>query len=99
MIDTLDNFIGTYYHTTEKKPIIKNYDIDISYLIYDRHTYEFLRTILTPRQTQFVEMRYFKGLTIGEIAELCDVNKSTVSRTLKRARERMQRAQRIKMIL
>lgn len=99
MIDTLDNFLGTYFHTTETKPIIKNYDINLSYLIYDSHIYKFLGTILTPRQRQFLELRYFKGFTMDEIGDVCGVNKSTVSRTLKRARERIKRAQRIKEIL
>lgn len=87
------------FHTIERAPYVKRYDIDISYLVYDTQVYNFLRTLLTKRQQQVVELRYFKGLTIEDIAELCGVTKSTISRTLKRARERMIRARRIKEIL
>ena len=45
---------------------------------------------LTPRQRQMVERYYFDGRTILSIANELGVNKSTVSRGLKAARNRME---------
>ena len=44
---------------------------------------------LTPRQKQLVHLHFDQGLSVTEIARLEGVHKSTVSRTLKRARERL----------
>ena len=41
---------------------------------------------LTQRQKQFVVLYYYDNHTMDEIADLCGVNVSTVSRTLRRAR-------------
>lgn len=46
---------------------------------------------LTPRQRKLLQMYYFDGLTMREIAEIENVNQSTVSRTLARGRDRLQR--------
>lgn len=46
---------------------------------------------LTDLQRQIMTDYYFHHLTIAHIAEIRGVNKSTVSRTLKRAREKVQR--------
>lgn len=46
---------------------------------------------LTPRQRDLLRLRYEQGLSVTEIAELLQVNPSTVSRTLQRARERLLR--------
>lgn len=46
-----------------------------------------IRNDLTKRQKQIVLMYYYEELNITEIAERLDVNISTVSRTLKRARK------------
>ena len=58
-------------------------------------TLERLRNIisheLTPRQKEFVELYYFKYMTIPEIAQMAGVNRSTVSRVLKSARNRIGR--------
>lgn len=92
-------FKGSSFHLIERGAYLKHYDIDISYLIYDPELYELLKQILTRRQLQFIEMRYIKNMTVQEIGDVCGVNKSTVSRTLSRARERIQRARRLKTIL
>lgn len=58
-------------------------------------TLERLRNIisheLTPRQKEFVELYYFKYMTIPKIAQMAGVNRSTVSRVLKSARNRIGR--------
>lgn len=46
---------------------------------------------LTPRQRQMVELYYDQGMTIPQIAEELGLNRSTVSRTLRRARDRLYR--------
>ena len=46
---------------------------------------------LTPCQKQTLSAYYFRQLTIPQIAEEQGVNKSTVSRTLRRAEERVRR--------
>ena len=47
---------------------------------------------LTPRQKQLVEMYYYDGKNITAIAQELAVNKSTVTRTLQRARDRLRRS-------
>ena len=44
---------------------------------------------LTPRQRQMVDMQFQEELTVTEIAQRLGVNKSTVSRCLRRARQRL----------
>lgn len=46
---------------------------------------------LTPRQQDLLRLRYEQDLTVTEIAERLQVHPSTVSRTLRRARERLRR--------
>lgn len=46
---------------------------------------------LTPRQRQLLELYYDRGMTIPQIAEELGLNRSTVSRTLRRARDRLYR--------
>ena len=46
---------------------------------------------LTPCQKQTLTAYYFRQLTIPQIAKEQGVNKSTVSRTLKRAEDRLRR--------
>lgn len=46
-------------------------------------------TELTERQRQIVIEYYFNGLSVTRIAEMLNVSKSTVSRHLSRARERL----------
>lgn len=46
---------------------------------------------LTPRQRQLLELYYDQGMTIPQIAEELGLNRSTVSRTLRRARDRLYR--------
>ena len=44
---------------------------------------------LTPRQEEFVHMYFDLGLSVTAIAKKEGIHKSSVSRTLKRARERL----------
>lgn len=44
---------------------------------------------LTPRQAQVLEMHYDRQLTVTQIARELGLSPSTVSRTLKRGRERI----------
>jgi len=46
---------------------------------------------LTPRQEEMLHLYYDLGLTISQIAREKGLNKSTVSRTLSRGRERLKR--------
>lgn len=46
---------------------------------------------LTPRQRQVVELYFDRGMTIPQIARHLSVNRSTVSRTLRRAKDRLYR--------
>ena len=44
---------------------------------------------LTPRQREMLHLYYYKKCTMAQIAVQLEVNKSTVSRTLGRARQRL----------
>ena len=46
---------------------------------------------LTERQRQVLELYYDRGLTMGQIAIKLHLNRSTISRTLRRAKERLYR--------
>lgn len=46
---------------------------------------------LTPRQREMLSMYYEGGMSMPQIAEQLGVNRSTVSRTIRRARERLHR--------
>ena len=46
---------------------------------------------LTPRQQQMLSMRFEQNMSGAEIARELGLNRSTVSRTLRRARERLRR--------
>lgn len=46
---------------------------------------------LTERQREMVSLYYDQGMTMPQIAEQLGVNRSTVSRTLRRARDRLYR--------
>ena len=50
-----------------------------------------LRQDVTPRQREYMLLYYGKRMNMDEIAKVCGVNKSTVSRTLKRGRQRLYR--------
>ena len=50
-----------------------------------------LRQDITPRQREYMMMYYGKNMSMEEIAREAGVNKSTVTRTLKRARQRLYR--------
>lgn len=47
---------------------------------------------LTPRQQEFLTLYYDQGCNIPQIAEMYGINRSSVSRTLRRARARLLRA-------
>ncbi|MBP1758808.1 MAG: polymerase subunit sigma-70 [Firmicutes bacterium] len=50
-----------------------------------------LRQDITPRQRQFLLLYYSQGMNMREIAENLGVDRSTVSRTIKRGEERLRR--------
>ena len=50
-----------------------------------------LREDVTPRQRQALLLYYSEGLNMREIGERLGVDKSTVSRTIKRGEQRLQR--------
>lgn len=50
-----------------------------------------LREDVTPRQREYLLLYYGKGMNLREIGEAKGVNKSTVSRTMKRGRQRLYR--------
>ena len=52
---------------------------------------ERLRRGLTPRQREMVFLYYDRGLKMSQIAQKLGVNRSTVSRTVKRAKQRLYR--------
>lgn len=45
--------------------------------------------LLTPRQQQMMTLYYDKGMTMPQIAQQLDINTSTVSRTISRAKVRL----------
>lgn len=50
-----------------------------------------LREDVTPRQRQALLLYYSEGLNMREIGERLGVDKSTISRTIKRGEQRLQR--------
>ena len=56
---------------------------------YRRFLYRAIKTQLTHRQTQVMLLSYFEGKNITEIAQELGLNKSTVSRTLRRSLNRL----------
>lgn len=50
-----------------------------------------LQQDVTPRQRQYLLLYYGKGMNVSQISEQLGVNKSTVSRTMKRGRARLYR--------
>lgn len=56
-----------------------------------RNLHQARKQELTPRQQQVLELYYDRGLTISLVAEELGINRSTVSRTLRRAQERLRR--------
>lgn len=56
-----------------------------------RHLLRALEEDITPRQREMLTLYYVAGLNIPAISRRLGVNKSTVSRTLCRGRERLRR--------
>ena len=50
-----------------------------------------LRQDVPPKQRKYLMLYYGEGLNLREISQRTGVNKSTVSRTMKRGRERLHR--------
>lgn len=48
-----------------------------------------IKNELTPRQREIIVLYYYKGLGVSEIADTLGLAPSTVSRTVKRARDRI----------
>lgn len=57
-----------------------------------RNLKEAIESDLTPRQRTYLSAYFFEELTMEEIGERYGVNKSTVCRTIQRARRRLNRA-------
>ena len=51
-----------------------------------------LKQELTPCQRRMVEMRYFQNMRVTDIAAELGISKSSVSRTLRRAQDRLYRS-------
>lgn len=51
-----------------------------------------VRQELTPCQRRMLEMRYYQGMRVTDIAAELGISKSSVSRTLRRARDRLYRS-------
>lgn len=56
-----------------------------------RNLIKALKSDVTPRQRQMLMLYYGKGLNMREIGEMLGVDKSTVSRTVKRGEQRLKR--------
>lgn len=56
---------------------------------YRKFLYRAIKTQLTHRQTQVMLLYYFEGKNITEIAQELGLNKSTISRTLRRSLNRL----------
>ncbi len=56
-----------------------------------RNLHRAQRRELTKRQAEMIHLYYDLGLSMSQIAQREQVNKSTVSRTLKRGRERLRK--------
>lgn len=56
---------------------------------YRRFLYRAIKTQLTHRQIQVMLLYYFEGKNITEIAQELGLNKSTISRTLRRSLNRL----------
>lgn len=54
-----------------------------------KHLRDAIEKELTPVQKQVIFMYYYEKITIPEIAKIRGVNKSCISRILKRARQRL----------
>ena len=50
-----------------------------------------LKSDVTPRQREMLELCYGRGLNMRQIGELLGVDKSTISRTIKRGERRLER--------
>lgn len=48
-----------------------------------------METVLTKNQKKMLELYYLKGLTMTQIAQLQGINKSTVSKTIKKAKNKI----------
>lgn len=78
------------YNYWFRKQNVNSYDESFSEIIY-KAIYKAVRLELTEKQRNYFVKYYFEGFTMGEIGELYDVDKATVSRTIKRGRKRLER--------
>ena len=82
----------TYRELAEGKYQSSIVDSRPLYGSYAKLLREVLSDNLTKKQKYYIILYYRDNLTVQQIAQQCGVNKSTVSRTLKRARERLAKA-------
>ena len=64
-------------------------DEEISHLINSPALNSIMKKNLSDKQILYVTLYYRKNMTLEEIAEMCKVTPSTVSRTIERARRRI----------
>ena len=60
--------------------------------VVSRALHKAIETELTPRQQEILMMRWFRHMRIKEIAAELELTSSTVSRTCKRAEQRIRKA-------
>ena len=72
-----------------------NYDISLGesnteqYKKFKVIVLELVNTVLTEKQRRYINLRYFEQLQVKEIAEICGVNSSTVTRGIQGAIRRL----------
>lgn len=79
-----DNDIEEELFTDTKPVLSKGQRADINAMIY-----KLLDDELTKKQKCYIILYYRNGMTVKEIAEKFSVDKSTVSRTINRGRQRL----------
>lgn len=80
--DLLQNTVGTQEAAADNRAELKKMSVAVHFA---------LRHELTDRQKCCVSLYYFEGRKIPEIARMLGLNKSTVSRHLKKGRAAMKR--------
>lgn len=72
-----------------------NYDISFGesnteqYKQFKAKVLELVETVLTEKQRRYIKLRYFEQLQVKEIAGICGVNSSTVTRGIQGAIKRL----------
>ena len=73
----------------------KNYRIALGetnssqYIKFKKCVLEMIETVLTKKQRKYLKLRYFEQLKVIEIAKMCEVSPSTVTRGIQGAIKRL----------